>query len=140
MYIAFTTWGEENPTVGAGRIFPLERFGSPHHFICRHAPETMERCSVTSPFLCLHLCLEGICFPSSSPSLWSLLRMLQEQRIYCLPALQCIWAGMEDRGLSLLSSPLVQLRHFWSSYTRLLAAFCRIFTSVCTGFWPHTCK
>lgn len=106
----------------------IGEIGPPHHFSYR---------GVTGELLCV------LSLPADCTSAWEesaflvgallfghYLVLLQEQRICCLPALQCIWAGMEDRGLSLLSSPLAQLRHFWISYPRLLAAFCTILTSV----------
>lgn len=101
---------------------------SSHHFSCRRAPETIESCSVPSPCLRLHLCLEGICFPSRSPSLWSLLSTASGTKnlLFASSSVHLGWHGGQRAVPAFLppcsAEALLELIRE--------AAFCRIFTSV----------
>lgn len=112
----------------------------PHHF--RGAPETLESCSVPSPCLRLHLCLEGICFARRSPSPWSLLSAASGTKnlLFASSSVHLGWHGGQRLVPAFLPPCSAE------ALLELTPEAARCFLHniyICglsTGFWPDTCK
>lgn len=135
-------WGEENPTVRGGKIFPSERLILPITLATEVHLKPRRAAPCPLPACWLHLCLGGICFPGRSPSLWSLLSTASGTKnlLFASSSVHLGWHGGQRVVPAFLPPCSAEtLLELVPEAARCLLHNINI-CGVSTGLWPHTCE